>query len=329
MSANQIGLAIVGCGGIAQSHLGALKELSGARLAAAVDIMSERAEAVVKEHGGTAYTDLAEALQNPNVDACIICLPHHLHKEATIAACSAGKHVLVEKPMATNLADCRQMKAAADQAGVILMVGQVLRFRTIHRKAREILRAGEIGEVVNALRRRHAWHKSYEKAPWSKDPAKAGGWLLYGFGAHEYDMMLWLIGRRAERVFALGRRNNPHWQDYDEISSLIELEGQVMASVTQTLNCYTGAWDQIIVGTEGSMYISGADVLQVNRKAIEIPADPTHGMRAQLAEFIQAIGEGRRPEADAGDVLHTMALLEAVGRSIKSGAVETVDKLVN
>jgi predicted dehydrogenase len=202
MATEHLGVAVIGCGGIAAAHLRALTAVRGGRLVAAVDAIGERAEAVTQCYGGRAYTSWGDALLDPSVDACIVCLPHHLHEAATIAACQAGKHVLVEKPMAIGLAQSKAMVQAAESAGVALMVGQVLRFRNLNRKARELLRGGRIGQVVSLLRRRHSYSRAYPQAPWSEDPAKAGGWLLYGFGAPDMIAEATKDARRAAMQFA-------------------------------------------------------------------------------------------------------------------------------
>lgn len=325
MAVGDLGIAVVGCGGIAQAHLRALTAIRGGRLVAAVDIARERAEAAVQGSGGRAYTSLGDALADPGVDACIVCLPPYLHESATVAACEAGKHVLVEKPMAMTLEESEAMVAAAEKSGVTLMVGQVLRFRSLNRKARHLLREGRIGQVVNLLRRRHSHSEAYPQAPWSTDPAKAGGWLLYGYGAHEYDMMLWLAGVHAERVYAVGQKNNPHWQDYDEVSALITLAGGIVGNVTQTLNSHAGAWDQLVIGTEGSLYVTSS-ALTVNGKEVEVERDTQGGMDVQLQEFVDAVRDSREPEASGRDVLVTMAALEAAKQSLASGTVEMVKR---
>lgn len=315
-----IRIGLIGCGGIAQSHLRALAQLPQFKLAATCDVDLTRAEAAATEHGAEAAFDDYHKLLAADLEVVSVCLPHHLHREAAVAASQAGKHVLCEKPMATMLADADAMIAAAEQAGKVLMIGQVLRFRPANLKARELIASGAIGEVKQVIRRRYGFMKEYERAPWSAHPEQAGGWVLYGFGSHEADQILFLTGSGATEVYARGEINNPHWGDSDEISILFSLSRGGFATELHTLNCPWGAWDCIIIGSTGALNIA-SDAVTCNEERFELPLADDGGMVAQIAEFGAAIREGREPEASGRDVRKTMALLEAAKLSIQTGKI--------
>ena len=313
---SQLGIAIIGCGGIARGHLNAMKNLP-ARPVAMVDINEASARQYAEEYGADRYhTDIKDALTE-DVDAVIVCLPHYLHVGAVVAAAESGKHVLTEKPMAISLKEADDMIDAAGKNGVTLMVGQVLRFRQGNIEVRRLIREGKIGEPRNIIRRRLS--KSGEfRSEWARDPAKAGGWVLYGYGAHEVDMMLWLFDTHAKKVFAQARKNNPYWNDYDEISIQMELANGVIATLNHSLNCISGAWDTFVTGTENSMYIT-SDQIVMDGEKMNIPMGAA--MEDQLQEFIDAIHEGREPEASGVNVRRTMQALEAAKLSIASGQI--------
>ena len=314
---NLLNIALIGCGGIAKSHAQAIQQVEGARLVATVDIAAKRAEELAAKYGAPqAYVAYQDALADPSVDAVIICLPHYLHAEVAIAAAQAGKHILCEKPMATTLTDVERMIEAADAAGVTLMVGQVLRFRKANILTRNLLREGRIGQPYHLIRRRYHHMRSYPNAPWSSDPEKAGGWVLYGFGSHEVDMILWLLETQAERVYAEGAEVNPHWRDYDELAIQMRLANTVVATLNLSINCHTEAWDTVIIGDKGSMLITSQEVV-LNGQATPTPMHPSGGFVPQLAEFVSAVREGREPEASGRDVRRTMAALEAVKVSLR------------
>lgn len=314
---DQLGIALIGCGGIARSHAQAIQQVKGARLVATVDIAAQRAEELAAEYGApNAYTAYQDALADPSVEAVIVCLPHHLHAEVAMAAAQAGKHILCEKPMATTLTDVERMIEAADAAGVTLMVGQVLRFQGANALARNLLREERIGHPHHLIRRRYHHMRSYPSAPWSSDPEKAGGWVLYGFGSHEVDMVLWLLDTQAERVCAEGAKVNPHWQDYDELAIQMRLTNTAIATLNLSINCHTEAWDTIIIGEEGSMLITSREVV-LNGQATPAPMHPSGGFVPQLAEFVSAVREGREPEASGRDVRRTMVALEAAKVSLR------------
>ena len=121
MEAAKIGLAMIGCGQIARAHLRAIEENPHAKLTAAMDVIEERAIETAEKYDARAYTSVEDALNDANVDAVVLPLPHHLHHPVTIQAAEAGKHILVEKPMALNLDEARQMVDAAESAGVKLI----------------------------------------------------------------------------------------------------------------------------------------------------------------------------------------------------------------
>jgi len=312
-------MAVIGCGSISHAHMHAVAAVEGLRLVATVDIDASRARACAREFDAPhSYTSIASALKNPRVDAVVVCLPHSLHADACVAASKAGKHVLVEKPIATSLADTDRMIAAAREAGKILMVGQVLRFRNSTKKARALIQKGAIGLPVHVLRRRIMHHVDVPR-PWAIDPAVAGGWTLYGFGSHEADWILHVANARPLSTFALARRNNPVWRDYDEITATMQLSNGAIATLVMSLNSLAQrAWDGLIIGTKGSMHVTDERII-LNDKTIEAPNDTSHGMIPQMREFASAIRNRRRPRASAEDVRFTMQALEAMRISAQTG----------
>ncbi|MEN6546298.1 MAG: Gfo/Idh/MocA family oxidoreductase [Armatimonadia bacterium] len=324
--AERIRLGLIGCGGIAQSHLKAIAQLPEFELVAVCDVDITRAQVAAREYGvPQAFDDCHDTLK-AGVDAVDICLPHHLHRMAATAAAEAGVHVLCEKPMATSLEDADAMIAAAEAAGTVLMIGQVLRFRPANLKARELIASGAIGEVKQVIRRRYSICTEYPRAPWSADPKKAGGWTLYGFGSHEADTILFLTGSEATEVYARGEMNNPHWRDFDEISILFGLSNGGFATQLHTLNCPWGVWDCIITGTGGALNIA-TEAVMLNEERFDLPLPEGGGMKEQIAEFGAAIREGHEPEASGKNVRRTMALLEAAKISMRTGKVVVAGEL--
>ena len=142
---SEVGMAVVGCGQIAEAHLKAIEACVGARLVFCVDVDFERAESAAKRYGGAGFSsELGVALADPSVDAVVLCLPHNLHVSFTQETLRAGKHVLVEKPMALDEPEARRMVAAAEEADRNLMVGQSTRFLASHQEAKRLLDAGRL-----------------------------------------------------------------------------------------------------------------------------------------------------------------------------------------
>jgi len=323
---DQLGMGVIGCGGISNAHLPAESTIEGMRTVAVCDLDENAARAAADKYDVPAvYTEYADLLSDEAVDAVAILLPHHLHRDCAVAAAAAGKHILCEKPMATSLQDVDAMIAAADEASVVLMIGQVLRFWPANVRARELVLDGAIGEVKNIVRRRYGKSQDF-RSDWASDPAKAGGWVLYGYGTHEVDMILWLTDATPEQVYATARKNNEWWHDYDELGIELGLSNGAMASYHHSTNCPFGAWDCILVGTEGAMLVE-AERIVLNDEVIEVPLDGPAAHVAQSAEFLRAVREGDEPQASGRSVRRTMVALEAAKVSIAEGRVVDASKL--
>ncbi|MFO7946292.1 MAG: Gfo/Idh/MocA family oxidoreductase [Armatimonadota bacterium] len=321
MPGQTVRLGVIGCGNIAGSHLRAINEIPQIEIVAAADINEERAESFAQQAGAKAhFTDWREMLQEVELDAIDQCTPHTLHLEPTVAAAERGIHVFTEKPMATELTECDAMIAACEDAGVVLMVGQVLRFRDPHTEARRLIDDGRIGEVTHVIRRRWGFTKESSMQPWSVNPDLAGSWVLYGFGSHAADLVLWITRSEAHRVFAMARQTNPIWDDVDDIDMQYELSNGAIALQSHSMNSRQRAWDLSVIGTEDSLHINGETII-CGDEEITVPLQEYGGMKEQLTEFADAITEGREPEASGRDCRRTYALLEAARISMRTGQI--------
>ncbi len=315
---DELRMGVIGCGGISGAHLPAERDVEGMRTVAVCDIDEEAARAAAAEYDvPRVYTDWRELVADDDIDAVAVLLPHHLHRDPAVAAAEAGKHVLCEKPMAIALAECDDMIAAAEGAGVVLMIAQILRFRPANIRARELIRDGAIGEVRNILRRRLGESGEF-RSGWARSPEEAGGWVLYGYGSHEVDMILWLTDSTPGTVFAQARVINDYWNDVDDVTVQMGLSGGAMATYQHSLNCPWGAWECVIIGTDGAMMLE-SEAIRLDDEVIAAPLDGAASFRAQVGEFLRAVREGDEPEASGRNVRRTMAALEAAKLSIRDG----------
>jgi phthalate 4,5-cis-dihydrodiol dehydrogenase len=197
-----IGVGIAGAGHFAAQHVRALAAFPDLRLVAVSAGGREAAEAFAASHGGRARGDWRHLLDDPAVDVVLVTTPHHLHAPIAIAAAGAGKHVLVEKPMASNFADCIAMARAAAQGGVCLLVAHVMRFVRPCLAAREIVAAGTLGRPLlgrSAMMKR--WMEA-NRRPWHLS-AETGGGMLLTAGIHALDRLVWLMDAPVESVAAM------------------------------------------------------------------------------------------------------------------------------
>jgi predicted dehydrogenase len=197
-TSGKLRVALLGCGIISEAHVGAYaKNADRARIVACCDIDQGRADriAALVGEGTRATTDYDALLADPEIDAVEICTPHHVHTDAVIAACRAGKHVLCQKPLARTLAECDAMSAAAEEAGVVLFYGETNRTMLAAVAARLAVDEGKIGRLIGVQGTHAHWQGGrYLSTAWRYDPSVTGGGQLLDGGIHEIDLMLHVGG---------------------------------------------------------------------------------------------------------------------------------------
>ena len=178
-----IQIAVIGCGWAGVRHAEAY-ERCGVRIGWAVDKDLRRAEALAGwRHGVHVATDYFEALNDPEIGAISICLPHDLHAQVAVDAAERGKHILCEKPLAASLEEADRMIEASERTGVCLMVAEKVRFDSLFNKVSELLQEGAIGEpaLIQITREACLTEDFLRDRPWFLDAqAAAGGVMMSG-----------------------------------------------------------------------------------------------------------------------------------------------------
>jgi predicted dehydrogenase len=211
-----IRVAIVGCGWAGARHASAY-EKCGAEVGWAVDVDRRRAEALQK--GGRVATDYQKALDDADLDAVDICLPHSLHAQVAVDAAKAGKHVLCEKPLAASLEEADRMIEAAERAGVVLMVAENVRFSPLYRKVSDFLKDGAIGRpaLIQMTRQAYLTRSFLEDRRWFLSARTAAGGIMMSGGIHDFETMRMVIGE-IESVYALRARHRFTEMEGDDTS---------------------------------------------------------------------------------------------------------------
>jgi len=315
-------VAIIGAGQIAALHIKAIQSLSDVELAGVYDVDRARAEQAAQRGGARAYETLDAVWEDASVDGVHVCTPNHLHAEQAIRALEAGKHVLVEKPMALSLADCDRMIAAAQRAERVLMVGHLQRYMPVNRTARRLLRDGAVGEARHLVRQRlcdfteaSAWFR-----PWYSDKAQVGNCVLHGWGPHDLDILLWYIDSPGIRVYAQGTQSSELYRDQgDTYSVIVNHACGAVSSVTISNASRINLLEQVIIGTRGTLRIASGKVW-LNGEEVPVEGAGTDALALEIAEFARCSREGGVPDADGLSSRRSMAVIEGALTSAQQNA---------
>lgn len=317
-------VGIIGAGHFGAAHAQALRAVKGAKLVAACRNDADGVNDFCRTYGGKPYVDYRDLLADPDVDAVVIALPHHLHTEAAIAAAEAGKQTMIEKPMAPTVADCRKVVAAAARAGVTLMPGHTMRFSLPFLAAKRIIDSGELGEMrFGSSRMIKLWMESNRRG-WHLDPATGGG-MLFTAGIHALDRLLAYAGRRATHVSAV-IATAFHDQQADDAGLLLLRFGDRAAGQVASIGFRDGAFisgdelvfDQGVLTVDffkGVMRGRGHKWEDVGN-SIE-PQVPERGLIRQWDAFVRAVETRTAPPVTGADGLHVVACLEAAFRAAR------------
>ncbi|MEN6642075.1 MAG: Gfo/Idh/MocA family oxidoreductase [Armatimonadia bacterium] len=202
MSCEQVGFGVIGTGVWGETHLLAYSSAPNIRLVCACDKNEKLGRERATQYGAETFTtDYHELLANPEIKAVSIVTPDFLHREIVVAAAEAGKHILIEKPMATTVADCEAMIAAAKANKVTLMVDFHNRFNPAFVALKNQIVAGKMGQPqMMSIRLNDTIYVPTGMLSWSKDSS-----VLWFLGSHTLDLVRWLFDDEVERVYSISR----------------------------------------------------------------------------------------------------------------------------
>ncbi|MGC6387976.1 Gfo/Idh/MocA family protein [Ewingella sp. S1.OA.A_B6] len=219
-----INAAIVGCGSIHTCHAEAILQNPVSRLQAIAECDVVKGQALAQQYQCSFYSDYHEMLRDPHIDIVHICLPHHLHQAAILAALAAGKHVFTEKPVALNSTEVKAIKQALSHTDLLLGVCYQNRLNPSSQKIKALLESGELGKMLS-IKAVLTWSRGgayYTESPWRGRFATEGGSLLINQAIHTLDLMQWLGGG----VHAVKGVVDTHF-----LTDIIENEDTAMASL--------------------------------------------------------------------------------------------------
>jgi UDP-N-acetyl-2-amino-2-deoxyglucuronate dehydrogenase len=310
-------LVMLGCGWIARRHAAAARRLRLPVIFASRD--AARARAYAREfHGVAAYGDYGEALRDPRARGAVICTPHDRHLEDVLQALAAGRHVLVEKPLARTLEEADRMLDAAARAGSVLMTAENFHFMPAFRWVRRTLDAGLLGDPREVHLVARGWRRH---AGWRLTAGAGGGALIDG-GIHYVHALRWW-GGEVLRVFALRPRQTiADMAGEDAVDLLAECDAGVVGFIANSLaapGLSRFQWSSV-TGTRATCFVDNRGRLVVVRGGhgvrLRLFRRDTRGHEAMLRVFDEAMTSGRVREMDGGEGRRDLAVVLAAYRSI-------------
>ena len=250
-----LGTAVIGLGKVADTHARALSSLPGSRFVAVCDPIIERCEAFAGKYGVRAYQRLDDLLDDDEVQVVTICTPHPTHAETAIRAAEAGRHVLVEKPMAIRLSDCDAMIEAAAASDVKLGVISQRRFYEPVVRVRRAIDEGRIGEPALGTLMVLGWRSEdyYRLDPWRGTWSGEGGGVLVTQVTHHLDLFQWLMGPVVELFGYWANLNHPTIEVEDTAVAVLRFANGALGSIVASNSQKPGLFGRIHVhGTTGA-----------------------------------------------------------------------------
>lgn len=289
------------------AHLPGWRAVEGrATVTAACDVNQENAQKRATELGGTAkvYSDWREMLSDEQVDAVDLALPHRLHRNAIVDAAEAGKHVLTEKPLCTTLDEAKEIEAAVNANGVLLMCAHNQMFEPAPRTARRWIAEGKIGKVFS-LRTVDCFLAGNRKEPgmwgWRGSAEEAGGGCALDTGYHPTYLLVSIANSDPVEVVSFSANyNQPYLEAEDTAQTMIRFANGAVGTL-QTSWGYpwpNGHWQIHAIGETGQIYGKGNDLYfhPHGGQAEKAELEPENGFVGEIKHYVDCIESGRTPE---------------------------------
>ena len=318
-----ISLGLIGCGSIGKVHAGCIANIPEAQFVAYADKSEAAAQAALDQFGGAyAAADVDRLLSDDQIQAIYICTRHDSHAPLAVAAARAGKHILIEKPLALKIEECEAVAAEVEKAGVYLMPAFKMRFYPLIRKAREFIPEPQIlvGQMMD-----NRWGDSN----WAQDPVQ-GGANVHSQGCHTTDILRYLSGSEPKRIWAAGGTlTHPGHPSIDQCVASIQFANGHVAAWIQgdaAQGQFTSKFFFELFGNNGrsvQLYDRLMKGVFFDGKETWTEEEPEEaGFQLENCEFIDALREGREPAFTVHDGIQATRMVLAADRAIRTGEVQ-------
>ncbi len=334
----KVRVGLIGSGFVSRIHLEALRRVPSAEVVA---VASPRGARRLAAEQGVAswYADYREMLERRDLDMVVLGLPNDLHCQATVDAAAAGKHVVVEKPLALNLDEADRMIAACREAGVKLMYAEELCFAPKYVRLKELVEEGALGRVY--LVKQSEKHDG-PHSPWFWDVRRSGGGVAFDMGCHALEFFRWILGKPAAiDVYAqLGTYvHGERTQGDDNAVIIVNFEGGATGLAEESWSKPGGMDDRAeVYGSEGVAYadlLRGSSILTYSRRgygyAVEKAGETrgwsftmfdeiwNYGFPQEFEHFVACVADDRTPRETGEDGRAVLEILLAAYASARTG----------
>jgi UDP-N-acetyl-2-amino-2-deoxyglucuronate dehydrogenase len=345
---SQHGFGLIGCGMIAEFHTKAISEIDGASVVAVYDPVAPRAEkiAAMAGHQCQTYDDLDQMLAHPGVDVVCVCTPSGAHRDPAVQAARAGKHVVVEKPLEITLPRCDAIIQACDSAGVRLCTIFPSRLTPANLRLKEAIDGGRFGRLTLGDTYVKWWRTQeyYDSGGWRGTWALDGGGALMNQAVHNVDLLYWFMGDVDSIVAQTATLAHARIEVEDTAVASLRFKNGALGVIEAATSAYPGLLKRTeIHGDRGSARVEQDDItlwdfqekvpsdneiyaamahLSGHSAGASDPRGITHlGHRDQLADFLQAIDQGRSPVVDGREGRKSVEIIRAIYQSARTGQV--------
>jgi myo-inositol 2-dehydrogenase/D-chiro-inositol 1-dehydrogenase len=325
---------LIGAGGIARRHAEALAAVEDTHITAVVDLIQGKAQELAATCGADAY-ETAEACL-PHADVAYILTPPSTHRELAVQAIQAGKHVMVEKPIASRVSDARAMVEAAQQANVKLMVAFNMRFRRGFVRLKEALQSGCLGQPI------HFWSQRLGMGVGSGPNWRTTPGLLCGMSieslSHDIDLLRWLMGEVVD-VQANVFESRPNLPGFDDNANVVlTLANGGTAVIHASWSSHLGRNSRGVIGTQGTAMVAGSGLwnldtfhlktLNMEYERIDVLNDKldVHSYRDESRHFVDCVQHDRQPLVTGKDGLTALRISHAILTSHHERRVVSIDE---
>ncbi|GHH97801.1 Gfo/Idh/MocA family protein [Neobacillus kokaensis] len=339
-------VGIIGAGSLSEAHFEAYKNNPNVELFAVCDLIEDRAGKKAEKYNiPNIYTDYQEMVKNPELDAISVVTWNNTHKDISVAALEAGKHVLCEKPLCLNYDEALEIKAATEKTDKKFMIGYVRRHASSIAVLKEVIDNGSLGDIYYA--KASNLRRLGNPGGWFSDKSRSGGGPLIDLGVHVIDLLWYLMGRpKVKTVSAntynkLGNRSNikalsfykaadysPENDVEDLANALIRFENgaSLMVDVSFTLHAKNDQSGAVIFGDKGGAEIDPSLVIVHEKNNVILNSTPQmdhpyfnfqDGFQNEINHFVNCCLTGEQPIGGIDDGVEMMKILTAIYESAK------------